>query len=127
MRGGKSTRREPTIALINVVFLMLVFFLIAGTVAPSLDERLTLVRTETLEGSPPPDSLVVHADATLTYRGDPVASPAAFAAGLSDEERSAIRIVPDRDLSAADLVRIAGELRGAGAERVLIVTERGLE
>lgn len=127
MRGGKSTRREPTIALINVVFLMLVFFLIAGTVAPSLNDRLSLVRTETLEGAPPPDALVVRPDATLTFRGDPVDSPAAFAAGLSDEELSAVRIVPDRDLLAADLVRVAGELRAAGAERVLIVTERGLE
>lgn len=127
MRRRQSTRREPTIALINVVFLMLVFFLVAGTVAPQLDPDLTLVQTEELEGRAPPDTLVIHADGTLSYRGTPVASPQEFAAGLSAEDRVAIRVVPDRDLPAVDLVGIAGALRAAGAERVLVVTQRGIE
>ena len=127
MRRHQSTRREPTIALINVVFLMLVFFLVAGTVAPQLDPDLTLVQTEELEGRAPPDTLVIHADGTLSYRGTSVASPQEFAAGLSAEDRVAIRVVPDRDLPAVDLVGIAGALRAAGAERVLVVTQRGIE
>ena len=36
MGKPKVNRREPTIALINVVFLMLVFFMVAGTIAPRL-------------------------------------------------------------------------------------------
>lgn len=127
MRRRQSTRREPTIALINVVFLMLVFFLVAGTVAPQLDPDLTLVRADDLEGRAPPDTLVIHSDGTLSYRGTPVASPLDFAAELSAEDLAAIRVVPDRDLPAVDLVGIAGALRAAGAERILVVTERGME
>lgn len=127
MRRRKSTAKEPTIALINVVFLMLVFFMVAGQIAPSMDRELTLVRATDLEGRAPPDTLVVRADGSLRYRDDPVASAAAFAGALPEGERAEIRVVPDRDLPAADLVRIATELRGAGAERVLVVTERGLE
>jgi biopolymer transport protein ExbD len=37
--------REPTIALINIVFLMLIFFLVAGTLAAPLDKELKLVST----------------------------------------------------------------------------------
>ena len=43
--------KEPTIALINVVFLMLVFFMIAGTLAPPLDPDLSLIKAEDLDGS----------------------------------------------------------------------------
>lgn len=127
MRRPRGTPREPTIALINVVFLMLVFFMVAGTIAPPLDNDLTLVRADDLEGRAPPDALVIRADGTLSFRGEPVASATAHAEGLPEEEREAIRLVPDRDLPASDLVAIAAELRGAGAERVLVVTERGLE
>ncbi len=126
-RRPRSSGREPTIALINVVFLMLVFFMVAGTIAPPLEGDLSLIRTAELEGRAPPDTLVVDAAGGLSYRGAAVASAAAFARGLPEAERGAIRVVPDRDLAAAELVRIATELRGAGAERVLIVTERGLE
>lgn len=126
-RRPRSAAREPTIALINVVFLMLVFFMVAGTIAAPLDPSLSLVRTADLEGRAPPDALVIDADGALSYRGEAVASAAAHARSLPAEARGAIRVVPDRDLPAAELVRVATELRGAGAERVLIVTERGLE
>lgn len=33
----QKSEREPTIALINIVFLMLVFFMVAGTLAAPLD------------------------------------------------------------------------------------------
>lgn len=51
MRKAKtSSRREPTIALINIVFLMLVFFMVAGTLSQPLDKDLSLVRTADPKG-----------------------------------------------------------------------------
>ncbi|MGR3313839.1 ExbD/TolR family protein [Roseovarius indicus] len=128
MRRARGTQtREPTIALINIVFLMLVFFMVAGTLAQPLDGDLNLVQTADLEGRAPPDTLVVHADGRLSYRGTTQSSAAAYVAGLSEEERKSIRLVPDRDLPARVLVDLTRELRGEGAERVLLVTERGLK
>ena len=115
--------REPTIALINVVFLMLVFFLVAGTVAPALDRDLTLVRTDDLQGTPPPDTLVLHADGRLTAAGADI-SAAAFMEGRPPGDP--VRIVPDRDVPAARLVAVARQARAAGAGAVMIVTERSL-
>ena len=78
MRRARATqKREPTIALINIVFLMLVFFMVAGTLAQPLDGDLDLVRTADLEGRAPPDTLVVHADGRLSYRGETQASATA--------------------------------------------------
>lgn len=120
------SRREPTIALINIVFLMLVFFMVAGTLAQPLDKDLKLVSTAELEGSAPPDALVLHADGRLTYRGDELASAAAYLEAEDRDSAAPVRLVPDRDLPALTLVAIARELRAAGAGAVLIVTERAL-
>nr|WP_317057346.1 biopolymer transporter ExbD [Roseovarius sp. W115]MDV2931002.1 biopolymer transporter ExbD [Roseovarius sp. W115] len=126
-RHRQSARREPTIALINVVFLMLVFFMVASTLAQPLDPDLKLVRTSELDGRAPPDTLVLHADGQLAYRGEPVASAQDFYAALPDDEGEVVRIVPDEAAPAATLVNLARALRQEGATRVLIVTERGLE
>lgn len=126
-RARQKTKREPTIALINIVFLMLVFFMVAGTLAQPMDSDLKLIRTADLEGRPAPDALVITEDGTLSYQGTQILSAAAFMQRQESRSEPVVRLVPDRDLAARDLVRIARELRSAGAGRVLIVTERGLE
>ena len=126
-RVRRKSNREPTIALINIVFLMLVFFMVAGALAPPLDSALSLVKTDDLDTVAPPDALVAHPDGRLSYRGEDVASAAAWLADTMDGDAAPIRIVPDRDLPAAELVGLARELRTAGASRVVIVTQRGLE
>ncbi len=123
----QSTRHEPTIALINIVFLMLVFFMVAGTLSQPLYRDLRLVRTADLEGRAPPDTLVVHPAGRLAYRGEVVASAQAFFDARPEAEREVVRIVPDEALPATTLVNLARELRTAGASRVMIVTQRGLE
>jgi biopolymer transport protein ExbD len=128
MRRVKSkTRREPTIALINIVFLMLIFFLVVGTLARPLDGDLQLVRTADLEGTAPPDTLVVHADGQMSFRGQPMGTVSEFLDLRTEEERHTVRVVPDRDLEAKTLVSLARELKSAGVQSVRLVTERGLE
>jgi len=122
----KPAEREPTIALINIVFLLLIFFLVAGTLAPPLESALRLVRTEALEGSPPPDALVLHPDGKITWHGEEV-DPVAHVEGLAEDARGVLRIVPDREAPAERLVALGRDLRAAGAGRVVIVTERGLK
>jgi biopolymer transport protein ExbD len=117
LTDAPARRREPTIALINVVFLLLIFFLIAGTLAAPLDPRLTLVRAEGLTGVPP-DGVVILADGTLLQNGAPVT--------LDDVAEGTVRILPDRDLPAAELVRIGRALAAAGADHVLILAEQAL-
>lgn len=118
--------REPTIALINIVFLMLIFFLVAGTLTTPLDKDLRLVSTADIDGTAPADALVLHADGRMTNRGREIASASEFLSGLPEELRTRVRLVPDRDLPAATLVRVGRALRDAGAQKVVLVTERGL-
>ncbi|RYH04475.1 biopolymer transporter ExbD [Salipiger sp. IMCC34102] len=122
-RAAPRRKPEPTIALINVVFLMLVFFLVAGTVAPPLDPDLSLVNADDLEGREPPDALVLSADGSLRFRGVPV-DPTVLP---PDTDDATVRIVPDRDVPANRLMEVTLMLRAAGADRVMVVAERGLE
>ncbi len=143
--GIKAVRRprEPTITLINIVFLMLIFFLIAGTLAPPLDPDLTLVSTDEMqEGREPPDALVIGATGAMTYRGEAMdaatyvalmAEPGSETGGeIGGEiggrpEITTVRIVPDRDLAAHKLLEIGRALQEAGADRVFLVTQRSLK
>ncbi|WP_438990688.1 ExbD/TolR family protein [Lentibacter sp.] len=126
LRKSKTTsRREPTIALINIVFLMLIFFLIAGTLAAPLEGDLKLVDTAGLEGAAPPDALVLNAEGQLSFRAENI-TPDAYIAGASQAERATVRLVPDRAVSAAVLVETASALKAAGAGAILLVTEKAL-
>lgn len=120
-------RREPTIALINIVFLMLIFFMAAATLAPPLDGDLKLVETEDLEGRAPPDALVVHADGRLAFRGEDLTNAAAYMALAPGAQDGTVRLVPDAGLPASDLIKLGEALRRAGAQKIVMVTERGLQ
>lgn len=116
--------KEPTIALINVVFLMLVFFMVAGTIAPALESDVKLVETANLEGREPPNALVIDSTGQLRHRGVVLTSAAAYLDRPDSRDRSVVRLMPDRALAASTLMQIAAELRGAGVKRIVIATER---
>ncbi|WP_122073181.1 biopolymer transporter ExbD [Pseudophaeobacter sp. EL27] len=126
LKALAQAQKEPTIALINIVFLMLIFFMIAGTLAPPIDKDLSLVKTTDLEGREPPDTLVVHADGRLSLRGEPVPDAVSYVLGLPAEAREVVKIVPDQALPAKELVRLGNALRAAGAQRVVLISERAL-
>lgn len=125
-RPRQSRKGESTIALINIVFLMLIFFLIAGTLAPPMDPGVSLIATDEAEAAEPPDALFVTAQGVLRARGVDT-SVEAFMSGLSEKDAGAVKLAADRDLPADRLIDIIGELRAAGAASVSVVTERSMQ
>ena len=126
-RIARKKKSEPTIALINIVFLMLIFFLVAGTLAQPLHGKLQLIKTSDLEGREPPDALVLHANGRLSYRGETQVDVIVFVASLEGADLNVVRVVPDRNADADRLVDLSRALRAAGAQEVVIVTERALQ
>lgn len=133
MRASVTPHRskgEPTIGLINIVFLMLIFFLIAGTIAPSPDPSVTLVSIAELETRAPPEALVITAEGGLRidgvdWPGTPEDGALAYLETLP--EPRVARLLVDRAAPAALIVSLAEGLRGAGAERVVLLGERAVE
>jgi len=126
-----STHRakgEPTLPLINIVFLMLIFFLVAAQVARPLDSALELVQTDDPRVVPPPDALVLMQDGSVQFRGQTSSAQDAYRI-LSAElgEVVNMRILPDSRSQARDLILLAAQMRDAGAQNVFVVTERALQ
>ncbi len=127
-----NTRRprqsEPTLPLINIVFLMLVFFLVAAQVARPIDGDLRLVETDDPNVVPPADVLVVHQDGRTMWRGIPATPREAFDGLAAEGYVGPARILPDRDASARDVMNVVRAFqRDTDAERIVIVTERALK
>ncbi|MEM6464969.1 MAG: biopolymer transporter ExbD [Pseudomonadota bacterium] len=118
--------REPTIALINIVFLMLVFFMVAGTLTKPVTQDLSLVSTSALDGRPPPNGFVLFEDGRIGFNGVEITDPAAALEGQSEEARTTVRIIPDRAARASDLVALGATLQAAGVGQIVIVTEQAL-
>lgn len=126
--SSPRAKPEPTIALINIVFLMLIFFIVAARIAPPLDGEVRLVSTADLENREPPDALVIMPDGLMRYRGALV-TPAHYVTikqEANPDDLKAIRLVPDRELPAAKLIDIGRQLRGLGAGKIMLVTEQGV-
>lgn len=119
---------ESTLALINVVFLMLIFFLIAGTLAPPSDSQVKFVSVGEEDPAPPPDMLVIRADGMASWNGEPVDVSGRVQAWLDDPEHTSekpLRIAPDRALPAEKLVSVIETIRQLGVQKIVLVSERG--
>ena len=127
IKSPRRTQSEPTIALINIVFLMLVFFMIAGALAPTLDDEISLIDTANLKGRSPPDTTVLRADGVLVLRGVEVTPEQAVSASQDGLSGLDVRLVVDRAAPANTLMQQVSKLRAAGAESVWLVTERGVD
>lgn len=123
-----SRKPENTVALINVVFLMLTFFLVAGTLAPAPDRDVDFIILAAKDAAAPPDMLFVRADGTLTWRGEALALDDHVKRwqGLQNEgsEPRPLRIAADRLLPAIDLLDVVDDLRRAGVESLVLIAER---
>ncbi len=126
-KRARRPQSEPTIALINIVFLMLVFFMIAGALAPTLDDEISLIDTAELEGRAPPDTAVLRKDGSLMLRGVAVTAEQAVSASQERPNGLDVRLVADRAVPAKVLMAQVSQLRAAGAQSVWLVTERGVE
>lgn len=118
----RRARSEPVISLINIVFLILIFFMVAGTLAQPVTGNLQFVQASGLDCCTEPDALVVTRDGRLHYRGEPVTSVSDFLDRKPGASKTA-RILPDRDLPATDLLTLIAELKTAGATKVMVLTE----
>lgn len=121
-RIGRRTRQEPAISLINIIFLILIFFMVSGTLARPVPVSIELVETDRLECCAGERILAIDREGRIFEGGQAVESPAAFLRALPEGETT-VRLAPDRRLPARRLISLVSELRALGAQRIVIVTE----
>ncbi len=116
------SRRDPTISLINIVFLILIFFMVSSTLSRTSSVGLEFVQTERLECCAGAHVLQVNAEGELFENGQPIEEAQVYLDARPADDQT-VRIVPDKALPAQDLLRLIGDLRARGAERVVVITE----
>nr|WP_319512824.1 biopolymer transporter ExbD [uncultured Cohaesibacter sp.] len=143
-KAHKKVLPDNTIPLINIVFLMLIFFLIAGTVAPPVSSELTPPNASKLEQMPPAGNAVeILADGTLIHHGRELsieeilalfpaagaqqsakANSASGVAPSSPQSDEILHILADKALPAKKLMPLLQAFRAAGHRKIRLVTLR---
>lgn len=119
-------RLEPVLPMINLVFLLLIFFLISAVIAPRPPVPVEPPRAERPRPLAP-DSLRAGIDADGRLAFGPVRGPTALAA-IAEEVRGApevtVALHADRRAPAAAVAGALGDLAEIGVGEVWMVTER---
>jgi biopolymer transport protein ExbD len=117
---------ERILPLVNVVFLLLIFFMLAGRLAASDPFRIEPPRS-TSEGLVEPQETLVllGADGRLALDGemlDEAALKAAVAARMASAAPPRVRLKADGHAEATRVVAVMELLRAAGVERLKLLT-----
>lgn len=106
---------------INIVFLILLFFLVGGTIAetpnPDILPPITLQSNST---NPPQDALYVDATGETQFHGQVQTVESFIATGAKANEQ--LLIVADRRLPAHALLKVIAKLNVAGLTDLKLVT-----
>jgi biopolymer transport protein ExbD len=120
-RSKQKTRRDPVISLINIVFLILIFFMIAGSLASPPDPSVRFVQTQDLECCVSPDAVSIDKTGQLRRGGVPITLESLLDNLAADT--SSLPLLPDRELPAVQLLGLVKDLRASGRTNITIVTE----
>ncbi len=123
-------RKDPAenmIPLINIVFLILIFFLVASTVRPFSDRKVRLADTSETKGSGAGTRMaVLRRDGTKYLGGELVSDDELrqqFKTWAVASERG-VTLVADRNMSASQLVAVVTLANAAGIKNVKLLTRK---
>lgn len=121
----RNSDEERILPLINVVFLLLIFFMLAGRMAASDPFEVAPPRSAN-EGQPQARELVVlvGADGRLAL-DDQVLNEQALKTAVSErlnEDRARVRLKADGRAEATRVVEVMELLREAGVEKLKLLT-----
>lgn len=134
MRLASSPMKRSSdwvLQLINIVFLLLLFFLVNGTIAAPPETGVEPPHSVLIAaGNPPRDAAYINQDGTWNYRQATVSLEQiarqlrsdAAALGLAGETLPTLVIVADRRLKASRLVASLGELKRLGVRDISLIT-----
>jgi len=131
MKVRATPRKRPEenlVPLINIVFLILIFFLVASTIRPFTERDVRLAETEEASGSGAvPRMLVLTRDNRQMIGGEEVSKEAlmAQAAQWAGSGDSSVTVVADAELGGPALVEAVSALTAAGINDIKLLTRRG--
>lgn len=131
-RPARRQFGEPVIPLINIVFLLLIFFMLAGTF--TTPEPFSVDPPEARSGASTEDDegvILLGTGGALAFEGEELdggeALQRAVARRLEGEPELELRLKADGRVDSGRLLDTMDRLRDAGAERLLLLTAEAPE
>ncbi len=115
---------DSLLPLINLVFLLLMFFMVAGQMTASPLPELPGVSEPRSPQSPEAD-LMVKSGADWSVDGQSVDADTLLGTLPKTDNTKELRIAADRSVTMADLERLFRLLEDGGYENVILLTEPG--
>lgn len=119
-----NRRADSSLALINVVFLLLLFLIISGTLRPPLPERFEWASTRSMEGRGDiANSLVLARSGAIWSQGAPVEEgelDGVLQALAARTDRLSLQV--DKGARVGAIAAFAARLKQAGVTQITFVT-----
>lgn len=117
------------VPMINFAFLLLIFFMLAGTLVPAQKMPIDPPRSALAAPADPSGNvLLVTADGRVGFGGE-LLPQAALAARIEqwrkEHPQEPLRVKADAAVDAARVIQILQSLRGAGIDNVSLLAARG--
>ncbi len=127
-RPQRRDEDERILPLVNIVFLLLIFFMVAGRLAAT-DPFPVEPALSAAEGEAPPEPplILIAADGRLALDGAEMEEAAlieAVAARIASGGAAEARLKADGGAEAAALVALLAKLKTVGVETALLLTSR---
>lgn len=127
-KNTNKNSEEHILPLINVVFLLLIFFMIAGQLTTADPFKIT-PSTSISEREVDNDNAIIHMDqdGNLAFQNKPASLDqleAQVADYLKATPKGILRLKVDGDQNAGKVLSLMMRLRGLGVEKVTLVTLR---
>jgi len=125
--GRPPEQKENMLPLINVVFLLLIFFMLLANISTHVPFPVTLPAAERTEDGRPDIMVAVAADGRVALDGNEIETAALdvrIRPHLSQPGRPTVWLYADRDADSDRVLDVMEHLRKAGATTLRLVTER---
>ena len=116
----RSTQYENFVPMINIVFLLLIFFMISAQIAPKDPFEVLPPKSNSKVQPPERDTLFIARDATLYYK-DAYNESAWIALGARNTN-TPLLLKADTSLPASKLVNLIARLKSIGITQVHLIT-----
>lgn len=124
----KKEPAENMIPLINIVFLILIFFLVASALRPFSDREVRLAQSSEAKSPGAATRMaVLRKDGTAYLAGAQISEAELndqFAAWAQDDPGRGVTLVADREMDASALVAVVSAANAAGLANVKLLTRK---
>lgn len=129
-RSAQGSRREPDLtSLINIVFLILIFFIVAGTLRPFSARDIELVKVaKDAANTAMPSRLIIRQDGSIRLGGkdvSPLELVGAVPPGWKQKPGQPLTVVVDGRAPGRRVLEVSRALQALGIKDISVMVERG--